>query len=291
MSIDALHSRIRKLKSPIVVDLSLDPGTLPPILLEQEPNQTAAYGRFCRELMQSLVELVPALRFSFGQFALMGEEGLSLLRRLLQDARDLGYYVLLDSPELLSPLSSELTARQIFGKVAFFCDGLVLSPYIGSDAVKPFLPYCAEKQKDLFVILRSANKSALELQDLLTGSRHVHDAAAEMVSRMGENMLGKCGYSQIGGTVSAGKPGYLTTLRRKHDRVFLLIDGLEYASGNFKNASLAFDRFGYGAAVCVGTSVTAAWQETGGSGADYGALAVEAAKRVRKNIRNYVTIL
>ena len=291
MSIDLLHDKIRKLKNPSVVDFGIKANSLPPHLLEEEGTLVKAYGRFCRELMAELKGFVPAVRFPFGAFALLGADGIELLKSLLDEAKNRDYYVLLDSPEILSPWAEDRAADQIFGENAFACDTLIISSFIGSDGVKPFLPYCKDGSKSLFVVVRSANKSASELQDLLTGTRLVHVAAAEIANRFGETMLGRCGYSRVGIAASAGAPDSLRNLRSKHNRLFLLVDGLDYPSGNAKNCSFAFDRFGYGAAVCAGPSVTAAWLAAETDGKDYLAQAMQAAERMKKNITRYITIL
>lgn len=291
MSIDLLHNRIRKMKNPSVIDFGIKDDCLPQHLLEEEGNICAAYGRFCRELMAALKGLVPAVRFSFGAFSLMGPDGVLLLQSLLKEAGEQGFYVILDSPEILSPWAADRTAETVFGTGAYPCDALIFSGYIGSDAIKPFLPWCKDGSKSVFVVVRSPNKSASELQDLLTGSRLVHTAAAETVNRFGEQAPGKSGYARVGAAVSAGMPDSLRNLRLKYNRVFLLVDGLDYPSGNAKNCSYAFDRFGYGAAVCAGPSVTAAWKETESDGRDYVEHAVQAAERMKKNILRYITIL
>lgn len=290
MSIDVLHEKIRKLKNPSMIDFGIKADCLPPHLLEEEGSIRAAYARFCRELMAQLKGFVPAVRFPFGAFALMGAECLTLLSELLKEAGGMGYYVVLDCPEIHSPWGADRAAEAIFGSDSYPCDALIINPYIGSDAVKPFVPYC-KKGKALFVITRSANKSAMEMQDLMTGTRLVHTAAAEMVNRFGESILGKCAYSQIGALVSAGAAQSLQTLRAKQKSMYLLVDGLDYPSGNAKNCSYAFDRFGYGAVICAGPSVTAAWKEAETDGRDYLGQAQLAAERMRKNITRYITIL
>ena len=157
--------------------------------------------------------------------------------------------------------------------------------------MKPFLLFCKDGRA-LFVAVRSPNRSAAELQELLTGTRHVYSATAEMAARHGETILAKCAYSQIAVVASAGSPQGLLQLRQKQDRTFILVDGLDYPSGNAKNCSYAFDRFGYGAAVCAGPSVTAAWkEEEGNDGSSYIDAAVAAALRMKKNLTRYVTIL
>ena len=290
MSIDSLQDKIRKRKNPSVIDFTIRLEDLPPHLLE-ESSSAMAYARFCRELMEALKETVPAVRFSFDMFALLGCDGITLLQQLMQEAGVLGYYVLLDGPQILSPWAAVKAAETLFGSGEYACDGLLIDPYIGSDSIKAFLPYCKDNEKDLFVVVRSPNKSAVELQELLTGSRHVYTAAAEIVNRFGEQIIGKSGYSRICAAASAGSADGLRNLRTKHNRMFLLVDGLDYPSGNAKNCSYAFDRFGHGAAVCAGPSVTSAWKEAQSDGKNYTDFALQAAERMCKNLTRYVSIL
>lgn len=290
MAIDALQDKIRQMKNPSMVEFAVFQDRLPPHLLLEEKG-IAAYGRFCRELLEALKPIVPAVRFSFASFALLGSEGLAELQAALKLAGALGYYVLLDAPELLSPQAAEMAAEAIFGDQQWRCDGVALVPYLGSDIIRPFLPYCESGKKDLFVIARTSNRSAPELQDLLTGSRLVHSAAVDLVNRHGEPLLGKYGYSQVCAVAGAGAGDSIRALREKYKRTFLLLDGYDYPSANAKKCSFGFDRLGRGAVVCAGSSITEAWQASGTDGRDYADQAVQAAKRMKKNINSYITIL
>ena len=291
MSIDFLHEKIRKLKNPLVMDFSIRPELLPPHLMEQEGSFEKAYPRFCDELLDGLTGMIPGVRFSFDAFALLGESGLATLRKLLIKAGELGYYTLLDGPQILTPWAADRAAELLAGDT-YPCDGLLISPYIGSDAVKPFTEVCGKGEKDLFVVVRSANKSALELQDLLTGKRLVQGAAAEIVNRFGESIFTRCNYSRICSVSSAGAADSLRTLRAQYKHMFILVDGLDYPSGNMKNCSLAFDRFGYGAAISAGPTITASWKDAEGSdGSDYVEQAVQTAERLKKNLLRYIAIL
>lgn len=291
MSIDVLQEKIRKLKNPVVVDMSILSEHIPPYIREGV-DAVSAYARFCRDLMKGLKGSVGAVRYSFGQLALMGGNGLTALSELLNAAQETGYYVILDATEVLTPWGAERAAAAFLGAdTPYPCDGLVVSPYIGSDAIKPFIPYCKDAGKDLFLAVRTPNKSASEVQDLLTGARHVYTATADLVSRYGDSLLGKCGYSGIGALASAGAPSVLSELRGKYKRMFLLVDGLDYPSGNAKNCSYAFDRMGHGAAVCAGPAITAAWYSAETDGTDYVEQAVQAVERIRKNLSRYFAIV
>ena len=291
MAIDVFQEKIRKTKNPSVLELAVPVSDLPPHILA-EGSKAEAYGRFCYELLDGLKGIIPAVRVGFASFALLGAEGMVQLESVLKTAGEMGYYVILDAPELLSPASAKYTAEMLLGEgSAFLCDGLVISGYLGSDVIKPFLPYCKKGKKDIFVVTRTANKSAPELQDLLAGTRLVHAAAADHVNRYGADTAGKFGYTHVGLLAAASAADSLRNLRMKYPRLFLLLDGFDYPNANAKNCSFAFDKYGHGAAACGSTAITCAWTQAESDGTDYIDHAKAAAERMKKNLTRYTTIL
>ena len=292
MSVDILQERIRKLKNPSVIDFNLLPEHIPPHIQERETFFPVAYEYFCTELLHSLKDTVPAVRFSLSAMTLYGPDGLSALENVLQKAKDNGYYVLLDCPDAFSFQDAARTAQLLMGEnYRFRFDGLVIGAYIGSDAIRPLAEAAEKADKDLFVLVRTPNRSASELQDLLTGSRHVHMAAADLVNRFAETASGKYGYARIASVMAANHADSLRFVRSKHKSVFLLVDGYDQTNANAKNCSFAFDPLGHGAAACAGVSVTAAWQTAQTDSHDFIPAALEAAERMRKNLTRYVTVL
>ena len=291
MSIDLLQDRIRKMKSPIIVNFALMQEHIPAHVLSAEETFLKARQVYISELLDALKETVPAVRFSFPNYAMAGAAGLDSLAYLLQRAKDCGYYVLLDGAEALSIQEAEYNAQQFFDDACpWYFDALIMPAYIGSDGIKPYLPYMKERGKDLFVVVRTGNKSAIELQDLLTGTRLMHLAAADIVDRFTQPLMTKCAYSQLAMMAGASSTSSLKNLRDKYKSAFILVDGCDYSNGNVKNCAAAFDQIGHGAAVCAGLSVIAAWQDNPEDAA-YLQLAVNAAQRLKKNILRYVTIL
>ena len=288
MAIDVLQDKIRKTKNPTVVELGLSVSQLPP----QFSQDAAGYCAFCKELLSAMKGLVPAVRVSFSAFALLGSEGMVAMGEVLKSAGGLGYYVILDAPEILSVKAAQWTAEAVFGENSVCpCDSLVIGSYLGSDILKPFLPYCQEKKKDVFVVARTANKSAPELQDLLAGSRVVHAAAADHVNRYGADTAGKFGYTRVGIVAGASAAQGLKNLRTKYPKLFLLLDGADYPNANAKNCSNGCDKFGHGAAACVSDSVTCAWKQAESDGSDFLVHALAAVERMKKNLTRYVQVL
>lgn len=292
MSVDILQNKIRKLKNAAMLELNVLAPELPRFLLEETSNAVEAMERFYRELLVGLRGIVPAVRVSFAAFAFLGGEGMLLLPRILKFAKEQGYYVALDAPELLSPKMASVAAEKIFGEDTLYpCDGLIISGYPGSDVIKPFLPYCMEEKKDIFVVVRTANKSAPELQDLLSGTRLVHAAAADHVNRYGTETAGKFGYTRVGLLAAASASESLRNLRSKYPKLFMLLDGLDYSGSSLPKCVHAFDKYGHGAVICTGNAITCAWQQTESDGRDFVDQAVNAAQRMKKNASRYITIL
>lgn len=292
MSIDVLQEKIRKTKCPIMLELAASAAELPPNIVSESTDAAEAYARVCRELLDAMKGVVPAVRVSFSSFALLGAEGLTQLSAILKYAKKLGYYVTLDAPEILGNRAAQRTADVLFTVDSPFpCDALVLLSYLGTDCVKPFLDGCKNEKKDIFVAIRTANRTAPELQDLLAGGRLVHIAAADLINRCADGLVGKCGYSPVGIMSAANAPDSLRTLRAKYPRLFLLVDGYSAVGANAKNCGFAFDKLGHGAIVCGGGSILRAWQQAESDGSDYIQQSQLCVERMKRNLSRYITIL
>lgn len=282
MSIDKLQNKIRKLKNPSMILFSPDASKVPASY--RTGNDSTDFLQYANDLLTALSGIVPAVRFDFNAFAVT--DGLSILKQLLETVNKLDYYVLLDAPAIHTPGAASLAAEQLSENWKY--DGLVLGCYIGSESVKPFAERIAKGEQDLFLMLRTGNKSASEIQDLLTGTRLVYTVVADMAKRLGEDITARCGYSRIAGVGPATSADTLCQLRTKYPAMFLMIDGYDYSGANAKNCSMAFDKFGHGAVACAGDSVIAAWQE---EGADPIESAIRAAEKMKKNLNRYLDIL
>ena len=265
---------------------------LPEQVLQAHEDFCDAYADYCAQLLTGLKGEAAAVRFSLMHFSLLGEKGVATLSNLMKRAASLGFYTLLDACGVSSAALAKQSADQIWGEGSKLpCDGILISGYFGSEIIKPFLPYCENQKKDLFVVVRSPNKSSSEIQDLLAGSRTVHLAAADYVNRFGANTVGKYGYSRIGIAASAMAGDSVKMLRAKYPKQFMIVDGMDAPGANAKNASYGFNNLGHGAICCVGISVTCAWREEEYREMDFVQAAVTAARKTQKKIGRYISVL
>lgn len=306
MSIDVLQSKIRKLKCPIAVGLDPTEELIPPELLAQcrerlgeGPEALAeSYRLFCRGILEALKKTVPAVKLQSACFEALGWQGVKVMQELLAYAKKLGYYVLLETMRSDVGHIAELCARSVFGGLAvreervfpYPCDALVVNGYFGSDGIKPYLPYLqGENPKNLFVVVKSSNKSSAEVQDLLSGDRVIHTAMADLTLRWSTELFGKCGYGEVGAVVGLSNPRAIQALRKRYDTLFFLVPGYGAQGGVAKHAAYAFDRLGHGAAVCASRSIIGAWREMAGT--DYPEAALSAVEKMKRQLETYITVL
>lgn len=304
MSIDALQERIRTLKNPTMVGLDPVPALIPENLLAEAIDAygstaaafASAYGAFCRGILDSLSGFVPAVKIQSACFAALGSAGVAVMQEILSYAKEKGYYVVLDSMRADFPETAEIFAQSVFGPQditgsrpePYPCDGVTVNGYVGSDSIQPFLPYCRRGEKSIFVLVKSPNRSAVEVQDLLSGGRLVHTAVIDLVSRWGADTYGKSGYAQVAAVVSATHPEGLRILRKRYDRVFFLVPDTSAHGGAMRGAQYAFDQFGHGAVLCTSQPILAAWKKQ--PSLDYMAAARKAAEKMKRNIAAYCTV-
>lgn len=306
MSVDVLQAKIRKLKNPTMVCICPTIRELPLHIKEDARHQygqtlraaAEAYKAFSFGILDALKDTVPAVSVVSGAFSALGADGVAAMQEVLSYAASLGYYVLLDMMRADLGTTAEDLADACFGSVQvgeasftpYPCDGILMSGFLGSDAVSPFAAHCREG-KNVFIVARSSNKSAREVQDLLAGDRVVYQVMADLAMRWSTGLFGQNGYSEIGIAVGATNRQVLQTLRRKYDRLFFLVPGYGAQGAGAKDAQYAFDRMGHGAAIMAGRSILYAFQKQDSDGRDYQQAAVAAAEKMKKQILSYITVM
>ena len=161
MSMDVLKNKIRKLRNPSALTIAPTLDSLPPAYLTEFGNPVKGMGEYCCRVLEALKGQLPAVKVSFGAFSLLGPEGLVELQKVLDTARELGYYVILDWQRQEDETSARAAAKLIFSGGMWTCDGVVLSCYAGSGSVKPYITEANKERKDVYVVLKTGGKVRL----------------------------------------------------------------------------------------------------------------------------------
>ena len=105
-------------------------------------------------------------------------------------------------------------------------DALTVNPYLGRDSVDPFLAACRRHGAGLFLLVRTSNAGAADLQDaVLADGRPVWRHVAELVDEWGADLVGARGLSSVGAVVGATVPRIVGEARRAMPQAIILLPG------------------------------------------------------------------
>ena len=295
--IDTLIEKIKEKGNPTVAGLDPKLAYLPEEMKKKAFDQYGetfegaanAIFEFNKELIDALYDIVPAVKPQSAYYEMYGIEGIKCLKKTIDYAKEKGMYVILDAKRGDIGATSEAYATAYLGNTeigektepAFDADCLTVNPYLGSDGVMPFVKMCESRNKGIFALVKTSNKSSGELQDLKSGGRYIYEVVAELVKEWGSTTIGMYGYSNVGAVVGATYPEQAEVLRKLMPHTYFLVPGYGAQGGGAKDVVPCFNNDGMGAIVNASRSIMCAYMKNGGS---VGEAARKEAIRMRDDI-------
>ena len=276
---DRLLDAVRAKQTPLCVGLDPVYACLPAEIVEHkalndESDVEAALDavlEFCRRVIRLVAPLVPAVKINSAFFERYYWEGLEGYFDLVQEAAERDLIVIGDVKRGDIGHSAEQYARACLGDPTFLTlddrvapDAVTVNPYFGLDGVKPFIDVAREEQKGIFVLVRTSNETAGELQHLTTADGlSVADCLAGQVSAWAadEGLIGESGYSCVGAVVSTRNPEEAKRLRTRLERSIFLIPGYGAQGLGAEAVAALFKPDGTGAIVNASRSIIYAYQD------------------------------
>lgn len=239
--LDRLVERISSGMGPVVVGLDPRLEALP---AEIEPGAPAATRilAFYRQVLPLLSTHVPAVKPNVAFFERHGAAGFAAYEETCELARGEGLLVIGDVKRGDIGSTAEAYA-DIHLRLA---DAVTLQPYLGSDALRPFLDRCRADGKAVFVLVRTSNPSAGELQDLRCGEERLCEVVARLVNQLTEGQPIVSGYSPVGAVVGATAADDVGALRERMPHAWMLLPGVGAQGAHSADCAAAFDRDGLG---------------------------------------------
>jgi orotidine-5'-phosphate decarboxylase len=228
-----------------------------------------AFEEFCCRVLEVVAPLVPVVKPQSAFFEACGPAGMDALQRVLRKAHHLQLLTILDGKR--NDIASTATA---YADAAFAgttigsrlhpvweADALTVNPYLGRDAVEPFLQSARKAQAGVFVLVRTSNPGAGQFQDLLVASgkdapQPLYQHVAQAVASWSRENVGQCGFGDVGAVVGATYPAELTQLRQMLPEVVFLVPGFGAQGGTATDVLPAFRRDGLGAVVNSSRGIT-----------------------------------
>ena len=231
---------------------------------------------FNRAIVDATSDLVCAYKPNLSFYEALGAEGLRALWDTIDHIRSAApsAIILADAKRGDIASSSAKYARALFDVWGF--DAATVNPYAGGDSLAPFLEY---GDRGVFVLCRTSNRGAGDLQDLpvdgVNGARPLYEVVAERASAWNER-------GNVGLVVGATYPEQLRRVRALCPGMPVLLPGVGAQEGELR-ASVDAGVDGYGRGLIVSSSRSVLYAS---SGNDFAEAARAAAGRLRDEIND-----
>lgn len=206
-------------QSRLCVGLDPDPERLPTPLRGRPPAEAVA--AFCRAIVEATAEVACAFKPNLAFFEALGADGWRAFEEVVA-AIPSDRIVIADAKRGDIGSTAARYAEAFFGRLG--CDAVTVSPYMGRDALAPFLAHpghCA------FSLVLTSNPSASDLQELKAGGVPLYHHAARLAVEAASGQPGEVGF-----VVGATRPERLAELRAAYPDVPFLVPGVGAQGGD-----------------------------------------------------------
>jgi orotidine-5'-phosphate decarboxylase len=256
---DRLADVVRGRKTCLCVGLDPRWELLPTAIRSRHDSslegRAAAYEAFCLLVLDLVAPHCGVVKPQSAFFEACGPAGFLAQRNILRRAREMGLITILDAKRGDIASTAEAYADAAFGDV-WNADALTVNPYLGRDAVDPFVNAARRDCRGLFVLVRTSNSGAGLFQDLSCDGRRLYEVVGDEVGRWSGDNLGQCGFGDVGAVVGATHRNELKALRERLPHVWFLVPGYGAQGGSAADARAAMRGDGLGAIVNSSRGVT-----------------------------------
>jgi orotidine-5'-phosphate decarboxylase len=262
-SLDRLRHRVAAVGAPLCVGIDPHPDRLPAGL---SPDANGI-ERFVRGLLEVVSEHAAAIKLNVAFYEALGSAGWRVLERIRAEI-PAELFCILDGKRGDIGSTAERYAAGLLGHLAG--DAVTVSPYLGEDAVEPFLAYPGRM---VYLLARTSNSSAAQLQGLTADGRPLFEHVALWAAERWPD-------GRVGLVVGATAPAELERIRSIAPGPGFLVPGVGEQGGDL----IAAVRYCHGGTAPGLVSISRGISEAS-SGSDWQEAARAAAKDALQRMR------
>jgi len=264
--LERLRARRAALGAPLCVGIDPHPDALP----DELPRDVGGIETFARGLIEATADEATAVKINVAFFEAFSAKGWAALERVRREV-PAAIVCILDAKRGDIGSTAERYAAGLLG--ALDADAVTLSPYLGEDAIEPFL---AVPDRLVYLLARTSNPSAGRLQGLLADGQPIHLRVARWAA-------GRWSDGRVGLVVGATEPEELRRVREAVPGPGFLVPGVGAQGGDLEAAVRNADGEWAPGLVAVSRAIAGV-----SSGADWRSAAASAARELRHRMAEAV---
>ena len=280
-NMDKLNAAVAE-RGPVCVGLDTEISYLPETALDPTRTPGENIVAYNRALIDATRAVAGCYKVQIAYYEALGMDGLRAYAETLRMVREAGCPVIADIKRGDIAKTAEMYAKAHFTG-DFEADLITLAPYMGLDSISPYLPYCRDQGKGVFVLCRTSNPGRVDFEyQTLADGRTVYTMVGDALTRLGADYMGEKGYSSIGLVIGGTTGEEAAEIRARYPDTFFLIPG--YGAQGGKAADIAlYMKQGNGGVVNSSRGILLAWKKQ--PGVSYAEAAYNECVRMKEDIQ------
>jgi orotidine-5'-phosphate decarboxylase len=222
--LDRLAARSAAVGTVLCLGLDPDPESLP----EGFPKDLAGVERFATMIVDAAGPNVAAIKPNLAFWESHGSAGLAALERVRARVPS-------DLPVIADAKRGDISSTAEHQAVALFdrlgADAITINPYVGREGLEPFL---ARADRFAYVLCRTSNPGAAELQGLVVEADSTEEAPAEPLYLRVARRTATWQPGRVGLVVGATAPAELRAVRVLVPGMPILVPGIGTQGGDLQ---------------------------------------------------------
>ncbi|WBB30947.1 orotidine-5'-phosphate decarboxylase [Parvimonas micra] len=223
MIVDRLYEAVKE-KGFVCVGLDSHLDYIPNYIKEKHEKISDVIFEYNKTIIDATSDIVAIYKPQIAYYEANGLEGLIAYQRTLRYLKEKGLLSIGDVKRGDIASTAKEYAKAHF-KGEFEADFITLNPYMGMDSITPYLDYLKTGEKGVFVLLRTSNEGAKDIECLDYNGEALYFKVGDELKKFADELTSECGYSPLGFVVGATHSEEAKKIRERYKNIFFLLPG------------------------------------------------------------------
>lgn len=223
MIIDRLYEAVKE-KGFVCVGLDSHLDYIPNYIKEKHEKISDIIFEYNKTIIDATSDIVAIYKPQIAYYEANGLEGLIAYQRTLRYLKEKRLLSIGDVKRGDIASTAKEYAKAHF-KGEFEADFITLNPYMGMDSITPYLDYLKTGEKGVFVLLRTSNEGAKDIECLDYNGEALYFKVGDELKKFADELTSECGYSPLGFVVGATHSEESKKIRERYKNIFFLLPG------------------------------------------------------------------
>ena len=223
MIVDRLYEAVKE-KGFVCVGLDSHLDYIPNYIKEKHEKLSDVIFEYNKTIIDATSDIVAIYKPQIAYYEANGLEGLIAYQRTLRYIKEKGLLSIGDVKRGDIASTAKEYAKAHF-KGEFEADFITLNAYMGMDSITPYLDYLKTGEKGVFVLLRTSNEGAKDIECLDYNGEALYFKVGDELKKFADELTSECGYSPLGFVVGATHSEEAKKIRERYKNIFFLLPG------------------------------------------------------------------